>query len=148
MTALEKLKAWIATFPGFDILSGFQVNFIDQIPVSAYPFPAGLVELERHCDIMGNPKTLNQYNFGLYHAFEKDQTMDQAALSLEWVAEFQEWIQDQSIRGMAPVFGDEPQREKIMIPNGMFFKAENADALTYVLQIEVQFYKNYGRNNK
>ena len=67
MTALEKIKAWLVTYPEFDILNDFQVDYTDQIPNNGGIFPSGLVEVERRSDIMGNVTVTNQYNFGLYY---------------------------------------------------------------------------------
>lgn len=43
MTALEKIREWLASYPGFDILSAFQVDYTDQIPANGGIFPSGLV---------------------------------------------------------------------------------------------------------
>ena len=44
MTALEKLRDWIATYPGYNILADFQVDFTDQMTAnSGGIFPSGLV---------------------------------------------------------------------------------------------------------
>ena len=66
---LAKLRNWIKTFPGFDILSAFRVDYTDQIPSNGGVFPAGLVEISRKADIIGNVTVTNQLNFGLYYVF-------------------------------------------------------------------------------
>ena len=71
MTALEKVKDWLGNYPGFDILSTFQVDYTSEVPGCGGLFPAGLVELGRRRDILGNTTVENQYNFALYYVFEK-----------------------------------------------------------------------------
>lgn len=60
MTALERIQEWVVTFPGFDILSTFQVDYTDQIPNTGGIFPSGLVEVERREDILGGMELCNQ----------------------------------------------------------------------------------------
>ena len=46
MTALEKLRGWVAAYPGYDILGAFQVDYTDRVPNNGGVFPSGLVEVE------------------------------------------------------------------------------------------------------
>ena len=71
MTPLEQLREWLKSFEEFDILSSFQVDYIDQVPANGGIFPSGLVEVDRRQDIFGAVTVTNQYNFGLYYVFEK-----------------------------------------------------------------------------
>ena len=58
-------------------------------------------------DILGNVEVENQYNFGLYYVFEKSPGDDVGAtVNADWIMDFQEWVQEQSIRGTVPKFGD------------------------------------------
>lgn len=144
MTALEKIKEWLATYPGYNILGGFQVDYTDQIPGNGGIFPAGLVEVERRSDILGNVTVTNQYNFGLYCVFEKAAGDDTGAtLNADWVMGFQEWAQEQSVLGLAPVFGDRPRAERITAQNGVLYEADGEGTATYMIQLSVQFSKSY-----
>lgn len=149
LTALEKLKGWIETYPGFDILSSFQVDYTDHVdPGSGSIFPSGLVEVERRRDIMGNTVVTNRYNFGIYCVFEKaagDNTG--AEINADWVMGFQEWVQEQSVRGLAPAFGDERRTEVVTAQNGALFETGEGTG-TYMVQLSVQFTKNYEVKNK
>ena len=150
MTALEKVRAWIATFPDFDILSSFQVDYADQAaPNNGGIIPNGLVEVERRRDITGNITVTNQYNFGIYSVFAKppgDETG--AAINADWLMGFQEWVQAQSVTGRAPVFGDIPNAEKIIAQNGVLYEATEEGTATYMVQLSVQFKKKYEGRNK
>lgn len=149
MTALEKVRAWLSTFPDFDILSAFQVDYTDQVPSNGGIYPSGLVEVERRQDIMGNITVTNQYNFGLYYVFEKAAGDDiGATLNADWLMSFQEWAQEQSVTGIAPVFGDVPGAEKIIAQNGVLYEANEEGIATYMVQLSVQFKKKYEVKNK
>lgn len=144
MTALEKIRDFIGSYPGADILSEFRVDYTDQIPANGGIFPSGLVEISRRSDILGNTTVTNQYNFGLYYRFEKAPGDDtQATINADWVMDFQEWVQAQSVMGLAPVFGDVPRREKITAQNGVLYSAEDEGTATYMVQLSVQFIKQY-----
>lgn len=149
MTALEKVLAWLSTFPDFDILSAFQVDYTDQVPSNGGIYPSGLVEVERRQDIMGNITVTNQYNFGLYYVFEKAPGDDiGASINADWIMDFQEWVQAQSVTGRAPVFGDIPSDEKIAAQNGVLYEANEEGIATYMVQLSVQFKKKYEVKNK
>lgn len=144
MSALEKIRSFVASYPGADILSEFRIDYTDQIPSNGGIFPSGLVEVSRRSDILGNTTVTNQYNFGLYCVMEKAPGDDtQATINADWVMDFQEWVQAQSVMGLAPVFGDVPQQEKIIAQNGVLYAAEDEGVATYMVQLSVQFVKQF-----
>lgn len=148
MTPLEKLKTWLGTYPGYDILSAFKVDYTDQVPNNGGVYPSGLVEIERREDIFGNITVTNQYNFGLYYVFEKSPGDDTgAAINADWIMDFQEWVQAQSVTGQAPTFGDVPRGEKIMAQNGVMYEADGEGTATYMVHLSVQFIKKFEVNN-
>lgn len=144
MSALEKLKNWIATYPGYDILGSFQVDYTDQVPSNGGIFPSGLVEISRTEDIIGNVTVQNQYNFGLYYVFPKDPGDDAGAqINAAWIMDFQLWVQEQSVRRLAPTFGDDPRAERIQAQNGVLYDADEEGTATYMVQLSVKFTKYY-----
>ena len=144
MTALEKIREWIAGYPDFDILSAFRMDYTDQIPSNGGIFPSGLVEVSRTEDILGNVEVENQYNFGLYYVFPKSPGDDVgAAVNADWIMDFQEWVQKQSITRKAPVFGDDPQREQAKAQNGVLYAADEEGAATYMVQLSFSFIKRF-----
>lgn len=148
MTPLEQIKGWIETYPNFEQMSDFQVDYTDHIPYSGGIFPSGLVEVERRSDIVGNVTVTNQYNFGLYYVFEKDPDDNiGATVNANWVMDFQQWVQEQSIFGLAPVFGDVPTAEKITAQNGVLYETNEGTA-TYMVRLSVQFKKKYEVKNE
>lgn len=144
MTALEKIRRFVKSYPGSDSFRDFQVDYTDQIPANGGIFPSGLVEVSRKVDVLGNVTVTNQYNFGLYYIFEKAPGDDMGAtVNANWVMDFQEWVQAQSVLGLAPVFGDVPRQEKIAAQNGVLYSAEDEGLATYLVQLSVQFVKNF-----
>lgn len=142
MTDLEKLRAWIATYPGYDILGEFRCDFTDQaVPGNAGLFPSGLVEIQRMRDILGNVEVTNQYNFGLYCVFPKPTEDDVAAsFNASWVMDFQRWVQKQSVLGQAPTFGDSPRDERIIAQNGVLLDADQDGTVgIYMVQITATY---------
>ena len=147
MTALETLKTWLSTYDGYDILNGFHVDYTDSVPSNGGVFPSGLVEVERRHDILGNVTVINQYNFALYYVFTKSAGDDDGAtVNADWLMDFQQWAQEQSITGAAPAFGDEPRTEKIIAQNGMLYEAGEEGTAMYMIQLSVQFKKKYEVN--
>lgn len=148
MSALEKMRSFVASYPGADILSEFRIDYTDQIPANGGIFPSGLVEISRRSDILGNVTVTNQYNFGLYCVMEKAPGDDiQATINADWIMDFQEWVQAQSIQGLAPVFGDDARRERITAQNGVLYAAEDEGIATYMVQLSVQFIRQFPTTN-
>ena len=148
MTALEKITEFIKSYPGAEILQDFHIDYTDQIPANGGTYPSGLVEVSRKTDLCGNTTVTNQYNFGLYCVFEKAPGDDTgAAVNADWLLDFQEWVQEQSVRGLAPVFGDVPRQEHITAQNGVLYDAEIEGLGTYMVQISVQFVKEFKTTN-
>lgn len=144
MSDLEKIRNWIATYPGYDILNTFHVDYTDQIPANGGIYPSGLVEISRRSDILGNVTAKNQYNFGLYYVFLKDPgDTEGATINADWLMDFQQWVQEQSAQGLAPVFGDEPRTERIKAQNGVLYAAEEEGTATYMVQLSAEFLKKY-----
>lgn len=146
MTNLEKIKNWISTYSGYDVLSDFQVDYTNDVPGFAGIFPSGLVEVNRKQDIFGNVTVTNQLNFAIYSVFEKSPGDDiGATINAEWVADFQLWVQEQSITGLAPVFGDVPSRERITAQNGQLYQADEEGTAMYMVQLSIQYIKRFER---
>lgn len=144
MTALEKITGFVQSYPGADILRDFQIDYTDQIPNNGGMFPSGLVEISRKTDLMGNVTAVNQYNFGLYYIFEKAPGDSAgAAVNADWLMDFQEWVQERSALGEAPIFGDIPRQEQITAQNGVLCAAKDEGLATYMVQLSVQFTKYF-----
>jgi len=149
MNPLENIRQWLATYPGYDILGQFRVDYTDQIPANGGVFPSGMMEVGRVQDIFGNVTVENQLNFGLYYVFEKAPGDDTGAtINADWIMDFQEWVQAQSITGAAPVFGDAPRDEQILAQNGVLYEATDEGLATYMVQLSVRFTRKFEVKNK
>lgn len=142
--ALQKMRDFIAEFPNWDILSQLTIDFTDNVPDCAGLFPGGLIEVQRHADITGVKWVDNQYNFVLYTNLAKSPNEDEGAtINADWLMDFQEWMQEQSITGNAPVFGDRPREEQITAQNGAIYSADDEGTAIYAIQIAVNFVKEF-----
>ena len=149
MTALEKIKQFEESYPGASALASIMVDYTDQIPANGGIFPSGLVEISRKTDICGNVTVYDQYNFGLRYIFEKSPGDDDGATqNAAWIMGLQEWVQEQSALGNAPVFGDVPQEETISAQNGSLFDTDEEGIAVYFVQISVKFTRKYEVKNK
>lgn len=149
MDALSTMRDFIKEFPDFDILSELFIDYTDKVPNCGGLFPAGLVEVNRRRDILGNVEVENQYNFALYTVMEKAPGDDEGATdNASWQMAFQEWVQEQSATGQAPVFGDVARNESIIAQNGELYSAEDGGTAVYVIRISVKCEKHMkGKTN-
>lgn len=144
MSALTKIKEWLATFPGNSRLESLQVDYIPAEPGNGSIAPSGLVEISRKPDILGNITVENQYNFGLYYVLAKSTDDDEGSTeNADWLMDLQEWVQEQSLTGKAPKFGDDPLTEQIQAQNGSIFGANEEGTAIYMAQLSVNFIKKY-----
>ena len=143
---LEKMREFVESYPGADILSQLSIDFTDEVPNVGGLFPSGLVEVRRRTDITGTVRVDSQYNFALYAKFEKVPEDDAAGTAnAAWLMDFQEWVQGQSATGLAPAFGDDPRSERIQAGNGELYSASDEGTALYVIRISVSFTKRYER---
>lgn len=137
---LQIMRDFVAQFPDWDILSSLTIDYTDQVPDCAGLFPNGMVELSRHKDILGRVWARNQYNFALYTNMAKSPDEDEGAtFNADWMVGFQEWVQRQSILGLAPTFGDLPREEAITAQNGAIYSVDDEGTALYVVQINVTY---------
>lgn len=147
MSALSRIREWLKTFPGNDRISTMQVDYVSPDPNAASIAPSGLLEVSRKEDILGNITVENQYNFGLYYTFLKATAdVDGSVQNADWLADLQEWVQEQSIRKAAPVFGDKPEAEEIKAQNGSIYGATEEGIAIYMVQLSVNFIKIFEVN--
>lgn len=145
MTAVDTIRQWIAGYSGHDILSEFSVDYMDRIPASGAVFPSGLLEVSRTNYVDGGVLVENQYNFGLYYVFEKAPGDDVGAeKNADWIMDFQEWIQDQSLTGNVPLFGT--RTTAVRAQNGALYEADVDGMAVYMVQLSVTFEKEFEVN--
>ena len=146
MTPLETMRAFVASYPDADILSTLAIDYTDQVPDMGGIFPQGLVEVSRVTDLLGNVTVTNQLNFALYTVLTKAPEDDVGAtFNAEWVLDFQQWVQGQSVTHQAPTFGDEPWSESITAQNGEIYSTPTDGVAIYAVQISVMYTKRFRR---
>ncbi len=147
MSDLEKIRQWLLTYPGIGRLQGLKVDYYSAQPDNGSIDPSGLIEISRKEDILGNTTVENQYNFALYFVLAKAPEDDEGAVeNADWLMDFQRWIQEQSIRRLAPFFGDEPKSETIKAQNGKVEAADEEGTGIYMVQLSINFTKIYEVN--
>lgn len=147
MTVLDRVRAWILTYPQIGRVLGMRVDYYETEPDNSSIAPSGLVENSRKEDILGNITVENQYNFELEFVFAKPLEDDEAVkANADWLMDFQNWVQEQSLLRRAPTFGDEPRKETIKAQNGSNTYASADGAGIYTVQLSVIFIKKYEVN--
>lgn len=148
MSALQKIREWLATFPQIDRVTELKVDYYSTTPDETSSIaPSGLQEISRTEDILGNVTVENQYNFNLEFVLTKSPGDDIGATeNADWLLAFQEWVQQQSILRAVPVFGDEPARETVKAQNGANEYADLDGTGVYTVLLSVNFYKKYEVN--
>lgn len=147
MTDLDKIREWLKTYPGAAPVRELQVDYYSPNPDNGSIDPSGLVEISRKVGITGDVTVENQYNFALYFVLLKSPdddigATDNAALLMD----FQRWIQEQSLRRLAPTFGDDPDTETIKAQNGALYAANEEGVAIYTVQLSVNFIKYFEVN--
>lgn len=132
MTALEKMKAWLQTFPLWQ--GELQVDVSGAMPGEQGLFPQGIQEISRKTDVSGNVTAINRLRFLLYRMAP----LGQEEHSL-WLLKLQDWIQRQSGEGLAPQFGDDPQRERIRAEKGRLLSAPQSGTGRYAVEITADY---------
>ena len=147
MTDLEKIRNWLKGYPGTAPVRDLKVDYYSPNPDNGSIDPSGLIEVSRTVDITGDITVENQYNFALYFVLLKSPDDDTGATdNAALLMDFQRWIQDQSLRRLAPVFGDDPDAETIKAQNGALFAANEEGVAIYTVQLSINFIKYYEVN--
>ena len=140
MDVLEMLRQWLLTYPAWEEGGLMYIDFTDGLPGSAGLYPAGLEELSRVADVTGAITARNRYSFVLYRLTERQEDNEANA---RWLLEFQQWVQQQSAAGLAPVFGDEPARERLYAQKGRLQETNDAGTGIYAVNLIAEFTKYY-----
>ncbi len=144
MTDLEKIRNWISAYPGADRLGALRVDECEAASGNGSIAPAGLVEVSRREDVLGNVTVENRHDFALHYTLAKAPGDGAgAAENADWIMGLQQWVQEQSLRHLAPTFGDEPQTERIQAQNGKLLTAHREGTAVYTVRLTAYFTKIY-----
>ena len=102
------------------------------------------MEISRSEDILGNVTVRNQYNFGLHFVPPKAPGDDVGAtINADWLMDFQRWVQEQSVRGIAPSGNHEPHRESLKAQTVCVYDADGGGAAVYMVTLSAEFTMKY-----
>jgi len=144
MTDLERVKEWLQSCPAFSDLGELHVDYTDQVPANGGLFPNGGTEISRKTDILGHVTIEKQLNFSVFYVFEKSPDDDDLSADTQnRLFELQEWVDAQSVSGLAPTFGDVPFTETVTASNAALYDATAEGLGTYSVMLTFRFKKEY-----
>lgn len=138
MTQLEKLKAWLQTYPAWE--DTIAVDFTEDKPGNTGVFPAGVEERSRREDVLGNLQVECRYSFDLRRQVQGG---TDGTANAQWLLDFQTWVQQQSACGLTPRFGDVAARERMQVGSGMLKAVSPMGTGTYIVTLMADFMKVY-----
>ena len=139
MNDLEKLRQWLLTFPMWDGGGYLFVDFTDNLPGSMGLYPAGLEICSKEADVAGNVTLRCRYNFALYRVGGVSGEGQDAL----WLLQLQKWVMEQSVLGLAPVFGDEPAAERITAQKGKLKEPAKDGCGVYSVILTAEFVRRF-----
>lgn len=140
MNALEKVRQWVQTFPKWEAGSLLYIDHTAAVPGNTGLYPMGMEVVQTHEDILGGITARCRYRFSLYRVTASQEDREEDAL---WLMEFQAWVQQQSLMGLAPTFGDEPAREQIRAEKGRLKEGSQTGTGVYAVELIAEFVKKY-----
>ena len=133
MEVLEKMRQWLRLYPGFQDSWEIHMDCTDGSSRNLGLFPRGLEIKNRKTDVIGNVTCCCLYRFRL----------EIAAGEPRQVLDFQNWVYDQSVRGLAPRFGDDPSAETMTAERGQLLKLRRPGMPMYEVGLTARFTKKY-----
>ena len=138
MTDLELIRQWVRSYPEWEEGEELHIDYTEAVPCNGGLFPIGLEEVSRREDLLGNVTVQCRYRFNLYRV-----TAGQGPENAQWLMRFQQWVQQQSAAGLAPRFGDVPQKEWIRAEKGKLQESSQAGTGMYAVTLTAEFVKKY-----
>ena len=132
---LEKMKQWLASFPGWE--EKLSIDYLDSLPGTSGLYPKGIKELSRREDVLGNLRVRCAWVFTLRRSACPGED------NARWLMELQQWAMEQDRLGLTPKFGDEPKTERLRVYGGRLDKAFQTGSGLYTAQLSAEFTKLY-----
>ena len=139
MEDIEKVRRWLVTFSRWGN-QPLHVDHTEAVPENGGLFPAGLEELSHTRDVLGNATVRCRYRFVLHRLVPVGEDGSEGA---QWLLDFQNWVREQSARGLAPTFGDEPARERLLAQKGRRIAGKQAGTGVYEVTLTAEFVRHY-----
>lgn len=141
MTILERVRHWLQTYPGW--VDTLTVDMLPAGPGHMGLFPAGIEELSRTEDILGNRQVECRLGFTLRRQVGAE---EDNASHAAWLLDFQEWVRQQNLAGLIPQLGDVPGREQMWAEKGRLQEVSSTGIGTYTVTLLANFIKLYEVN--
>lgn len=136
---LQKMADFILACPLWP--AGQEISFDDtpDVALGLGLFPGGVEEIGTRQDILGNKTLSCRAVFTLYGV------ADDREIASALVEQLAAWVQRQSAAGLAPRFGDVPEKECIRAEKGGLARRERTGGL-YSIKLTAEFMKIYEVN--
>lgn len=140
MQRLEKVRQWVQTFPLWEEGQLLYIDHTGCVPGNSGLFSQGAQELARLTDILGNTTVRCRCSFSLYRVTTGQ---EDGAANAQWLLAFQNWVQEQSVLGLAPVFGDAPEQERLWAQKGRLKQADQTGTGIYSVELIAEYVKKF-----
>ena len=127
ISALEKLQMWLSTYPRWE-----------GNPANICVLPKEIKEISHRADVLGNTLVGYRCYVNLFWEIAGQGEDEKNATCL---LDFQNWVREQSVMGLAPKFGDVPASERIWTEKGGL--TVGARIVTYTVTLVAEFMKVY-----
>ena len=129
MTVLEKITAWLKTFPQWEENAG--LDGMELTPGSIGLFPQGIEEIARREDVLGNVQVTSRFTMMVYRVAAGD--------GPAWMLALQQWVNQQSAAGLAPRLGDIPEKEQIRAEQGRLSAPNQTGTKRYAVKLTAEY---------
>lgn len=133
MDILEKITAWLETFPLWDGGKP-RIDGIHPTPGSIGIYPQGVQEISHREDVLGNVETQNRLTLTVYRVSNGN-----SALAAHWLLALQDWVNRQNAAGLIPRLGDLPGRAKIQAFKGHLTSPAQTGTGRYAVKITAEY---------
>lgn len=134
---VNTLAKWLQTFPGFHD-AAVQPGCLQQQTGSLGLYSGGVQVLQVKEDVLGNRQEHCRHSLILRFnapAFAED--------GFNTIVELQHWVQAQNALGLAPHFGDVPEKSVLRAQNGRLERTDGSHAATYAVELSADYMKLY-----
>lgn len=133
--ALDKIREWLATYPGWQKGITLFVDYLGCVPGCAALYPQGVEVLERREDVLGGVRTRNRLRCMVYRVAAQEEDFEKDA---RWTEGFCTWVRQQSDAGLAPRLGD--GKEWIQAKNGRLVRVPSAGTGVYGVELVAEYW--------
>lgn len=127
---LERLRQWVLGVDGVSALGELRLDLYGADTGGSLA-PSGLTELERKEDVLGNVTVRNRLSLAVYFVMTENRQEN-----AQWLLDFQAWVQEQCVMGLAPVFGED---QKITVTDAGLHFADTEGTPTYRVLLTAEF---------